>query len=74
MSQGTSTVGEFFEWARREKWSLRYFGQAQRGSRLLKDGKKEPGWSFVWGTQCGFISDAEVLKRMPKKDWDVYGR
>jgi len=70
----TTTIGEFFEWARREEWALRYFEQANRGFRFLPDGGKEEGWSFVWGTQCGFISDAKVLKRMPKKNWDVYGR
>jgi hypothetical protein len=65
-----TTIGEFFEWARRGKWALRYFESAVRSSTMVKGG----GWAFVWGTQCGFVCDADILKVMPKKNWDVYGR
>jgi hypothetical protein len=67
-----STIGEFFEWARQNKWTLRNVSEVVRNRK-----DKKEGWAGVKATSVFFISDEQILNELPPKtdeDWDEYGR
>lgn len=70
-------LGDFLAWARKNGWWLRGFESIHKSFVLNKDGTKKEGWSFQWATQCGFVSDEDIRKVIPKKtasQWDIWGR
>ena len=73
----TTTVGEFIEWARRNKWTLRNIDELRRSSVYDKEGKDVWGWAGICATSCFFVKDEQIKKELPKRtarDWDAYGR
>jgi hypothetical protein len=66
-------LGDFLAWALKNKWWIRGFESIVR----TKNGYGQDGWSFVWATQCGFVTDEDIRKVIPKKtanQWDCWGR
>ena len=62
-------LGDFLAWAIKNKYWIRGFESIDRNN--------EYGWSFVWATQCGFVSDEDIRKVVPAKtakQWDCWGR
>ena len=70
-------LGDFLAWAKKNHWWSRGFESIHKSHVFNKDGTKKDGWSFVWATQCGFVSDEDIRKVIPKKtasQWDCWGR
>jgi len=70
-------LGDFLAWAKKNGWWLRGFESIHKSFVFNKDGTKKDGWSFQWATQCGFVSDEDIRKVIPKKtasQWDCWGR
>ena len=70
-------LGDFLAWAKKNHWWLRGFESIVRSFILNKDGTKKDGYSFVWATQMGFVSDEDIRKEIPKKtseQWEAWGR
>jgi hypothetical protein len=70
-------LGDFLAWARKNGWWLRGFESIHKSFVFNKDGTKKDGWSFQWATQCGFVTDEDIRKVIPKKtasQWDCWGR
>lgn len=70
-------LGDFLAWAKKNGWWLRGFESIHKSHVFNKDGTKKDGWSFVWATQCGFVSDEDIRKVIKKKtseQWLAWGR
>jgi hypothetical protein len=66
-------LGDFLAWALKNKWWIRGFQSIIR----TKNGYGQDGWSFVWTTQCGFVTDDDIRKVIPNKttkQWECWGR
>jgi len=66
-------LGDFLAWAKKNKWWIRGFESIVR----TKNGAGQEGYSFQWATQCGFVSDEDIRKVIPKKtarEWMAWGR
>lgn len=66
-------LGDFLAWAIKNKWWIRGFESIVR----TKNGTGQDGWHFQWTTQCGFVTDEDIRKVIPKKSasqWDCWGR
>jgi hypothetical protein len=69
-------LGDFLAWAVKNKWWLRGFESIAR-SRVGKAGEEKNGWSFVWYTSCGFVTDEDIRKEIKPKtasEWNHWGR
>ena len=75
-------LGDFLAWAIKQKYWIRGFEsihktKAENGPITKDHPKGESGWSFVWATQCGFVSDEDIRKLIKPKtnsQWDCWGR
>ena len=66
-------LGDFLAWAIKNKWWIRGFESIIK----TKNGAGQDGYSFQWATQCGFVTDEDIRKVVPKKtasQWDCWGR
>lgn len=77
MKNNYTTIGEFIEWARINKWTLRNIDELSRSFVYGNNGRKKYGWSGILATSFFFISDKQIKKELPErteKDWQAYGR
>lgn len=69
-------LGDFIAWAIENKYWIRGFESITRTkSEFGPNG--ESGWSFLWATQCGFVSDKDIRKKIKAKtseEWIYWGR
>ena len=68
------TLGDFLEWAVKNKWWLRGFENIDRST---EGPQAKEGWIFVHTTHMGFVTDEQIRKEVPHKteeEWRRWGR
>ena len=55
MKNNYTTIGEFIEWARINKWTLRNIDELSRSFVYGNNGRKKYGWSGILATSFFYI-------------------